>query len=72
MIIIKSIVLTIGLLAVAYVTLGFILSERNARCQKLWDKEKAMRIRNNPSISRAELCEYYVMFTLRNNCKVDF
>ena len=49
-----------------------ILIVHTARCQKLWNKEKAMRLRIDPAISRAELCEYYVMFCLRNNCKVEF
>ena len=45
---------------------------RNRKYQKLWDKEKLMRIRLNPKISRAELCEFYVMFCKRNNCNVEF
>ena len=40
--------------------------------QKLWYKEKLMRLRATPRISNADLCEYYVMFCKRNDCKVEF
>ena len=49
-----------------------MLAVHNARYQKIWNKEKAARLRIDPAISRAELCECYVMFCKRNNCKVDF
>lgn len=49
-----------------------ILVLRDRKYQKLWDKEKAMRLRFKPTISRAELCEYYVMFCKRNDCRVNF
>ena len=45
---------------------------RNIRYQKLWDKHKAMLVRVDPAITRAELCEQYVMFCIRNNCKVEY
>lgn len=55
-----------------YVVADLILVVRNNKYQKLWNKEKATKIRIDPNISRAELCEYYVMFCIRNGCKVDF
>ena len=58
------------ILAVILVSLAFVI--RNRKFQKLWDKEKAMRMRMKPAITRAELCEYFVMFCLRNDCKVEF
>ena len=49
-----------------------MLIARTAKYQKLWEKEKALRIRIKPNISRAELHEYYIMFCKRNNCDVEF
>ena len=50
----------------------FGLALRDRKFQKLWDKEKAMRLRIDPNISRADLCEQYVMFCKRNDCRVEF
>lgn len=55
-----------------YLIAGFALDLRTMKYQKKWKKEKAARIRIDPNISRAELCEQYVMFCKRNECKVDF
>ena len=55
-----------------YVLADLILVVRNNKYQKKWNKEKATRIRIDPNITRAELCEQYVMFCKRNDCKVDF
>lgn len=61
-----------------YVALGIYLIAKTAlriskvRLQNEWYKEKNTRKRLNPQISKAELCEYFVMFCKRNNCKVDF
>ena len=55
-----------------YVFADIIYSIRNRKYQKLWDKEKALHLRIDPNISRAKLCEYYVMFCKRNNCNVEF
>jgi hypothetical protein len=55
-----------------YVLAEIVCLIRNNKYQKKWDKEKAMRLRIDPAISRAELCEQYVMFCKRNGCKVDF
>jgi hypothetical protein len=49
-----------------------ILSIRNIKYQKKWNEYKAKLIKIDPAITRAELCEQYVMFCLRNNCKVEF
>lgn len=64
--------LIIELILLAYILVDLILSREDIRYQKLWYKEKALLIKMKPAISRAELCEYYVMFCLRNDCKVDF
>lgn len=55
-----------------YVFADLICSVRNRKYQKLWNNEKAMRLKIDPAITRAELCEFYVMFCMRNNCKVEF
>lgn len=55
-----------------YVFADLVYSIRNNKYQKRWNKEKAMRVRIDPNISRAELCEQYVMFCKRNGCKVEF
>ena len=55
-----------------YVVADLISAIRNAKYQKLWNKEKAMCVRIDPNISNAELCEQYVMFCKRNACKVDY
>ena len=49
-----------------------ILSIRNRIYQKKWDKEKIVFKKTNPKASKAELCEYFVIFCLRNDCKVNF
>lgn len=55
-----------------YVFVDLIYSIRNSKYQKLWNKEKANRLRIDPAITRAELCEQYVMFCIRNSCKVEY
>lgn len=55
-----------------YVFADLIYSIRNRKYQKKWDKEKAMRVKIDPAITRAELCEQYVMFCKRNACKVEY
>lgn len=49
-----------------------VSSVRNRKLQKEWADEKEMRLKCTPKITRAELCEYYVMFCKRNDCKVEF
>ena len=62
----------IDILIFIYVLSHLILSIRNLKYQKIWNREKAMRVRIDPNISNAELCEQYVMFCKRNGCKVEF
>ena len=57
---------------ILFVLAEIIIAVRNRKYQKLWEKEKAMRMRMNPKISRGDLSEYYVMFCKRNNCQVEF
>lgn len=64
--------LTTQLFIFFYVLYDLILAIRDRKYQKKWDKEKAMLVRVDPAITRAELCEQYVMFCKRNNCKVDY
>ena len=59
-------------LLLAYATVCFMVTIRNMVYQQRWEKEKAVWIRLNPQITRAELCEHYIMFCKRNDCKVDF
>lgn len=64
--------LLMDLFILAYLLADIILTIRNIKYQKLWYKEKATRLKIDPNISRAELCEFFVMFCKRNNCKVEF
>jgi hypothetical protein len=72
MIIFDILTVITGTLVCVYVFADLIYSIRNVRYQKLWNKEKAMREKIDPAITRAELCEQYVMFCKRNGCKVKF
>ena len=65
-------ILIVGILILSYILIAIIYSIRKKKYQKLWDKEKAMRIRIDPNISKAELCDQYVMFCKRNDCNVEF
>ena len=55
-----------------YIFADLIYEIHTRKYQKLWNKEKAMRLKIDPNISNAELCEQYVMFCKRNGCKVEF
>lgn len=55
-----------------YSLCGLIASIQNKKYQKMWNEKKALRIRIDPNITRAELCEYYVMFCKKNGCRVEF
>ena len=55
-----------------YVLADLVLTIRDIKYQKKWNETKAKLIKIDPNISRAELCEQYVMFCKRNDCKVDF
>ena len=59
-------------IVLAYVALNLIRIIRTIKYQKLWYKEKIMLLKCTPKPTKAELCEKYVMFCLRNDCKVDF
>ena len=56
----------------SYVFAEFIFAIRDRKYQKKWNIEKEKRIKIDPAITRAELCEQYVMFCKRNGCKVEF
>lgn len=58
--------------AFLYFFINLIIALRNRKYQKLWNNKKANIIRIDPHITRAELCEQFVMFCMRNNCKVEF
>lgn len=58
--------------AFLYFLINLIIELRNRKYQKIWNKKKANIIRIDPTITRAELCEQYVMFCKRNGCKVEF
>lgn len=45
---------------------------RTRKYQKIWNEKKTFYLKVKPSMSNAELCEQYVMFCKRNECKVDF
>lgn len=72
MIIFDILIVIAETLACIYIFADLICSIRNIKYQKLWNKEKAMRLRVDPAISKADLCEQYVMFCKRNGCKVEF
>ena len=66
-----------SLLVICFISLvcnwfAFTMLIRKRKYQKLWNREKTLRSKCKPTITKAELCEYYVMFCLRNDCKVDF
>ena len=55
-----------------YVIADLIVTVRDNKYQKKWNETKAKLIKIDPNITRAELCEQYVMFCKRNDCKVEF
>ena len=68
----EAFVITMNVFVGLYLLWTFLIALKDMKCQREWDKEKATRICLNSKISKAELCEYYVMFCKRNNCKVEF
>ena len=72
MIILKVLAITINVVIGLYLIGRILVDLQDMRCQKEWDKEKALRVKLKPNISKAELCEYYIMFCKRNNCRVDY
>lgn len=57
---------------VVYISLSFILALKERHYQKKWFATKVNRIKIDPNVTRAELCELYVDFCRKNNCKVEF
>ena len=55
-----------------YALTDIIFTLRDIKYEKKWKKEKAKLIKIDPAITRAELCEQYVMFCKRNDCKVEY
>ena len=55
-----------------YALANFINYVRVKKYQKLWYKEKVILLRAKPRVSNAEICERYVMFCKRNDCKVEY
>ena len=55
-----------------YILLDLISAVKTRKCQKKWNEMKAKFIKIDPAITRAELCEQYVLFCKRNDCKVEF
>ena len=53
---------------IVYFISDFIVGIRNKKYQKKWNKKKSNRIRIDPAITRAELCEEYVYFCKKNDC----
>ena len=72
MIIFQIIGFIVELFILFYVIVDLISAAKNIRYQKVWRLKKSSIVRIDPNITRAELCEQYVMFCKRNNCKVDF
>ena len=72
MIILKVVSIILNVVIGLYLIGSFLVELQDVKYQKEWNKEKAMRVKLKPNISRADLCEYYIMFCKRNNCKVDF
>ena len=70
--ILRFIGLTIKLILLMYSIVLIVLIIRNARYQKLWNLKKATLLRVDPTISRGDLCEQFVMFCKRNDCRIDF
>ena len=62
----------VSLFVFSYFVAEIIFVVQQRKYQKKWDIYKAKLIKVDPKITRAELCEQYVMFCLRNDCKVEF
>ena len=72
MIILRLICLIISLILLMYSAALIFLIIRNAKYQKLWNLKKETFLRVNPHVSRGDLCDQFVMFCKRNNCRIDF
>lgn len=67
--IVFTIMIVLLLAGVATDVAGLI---KYGKCQKKWDAVKANRRRIDPNVSNAELCELYVDFCDKYDCKVEF
>ena len=72
MIIFRIIGFLLELFMVFYVICDLAFAVRDAKYQKLWRLKKSSLVRIDPAITRAELCEQYVIFCKENNCRVEF
>jgi hypothetical protein len=72
MIILDILCVIAGVLMLAFVVADFVLLARNIKYQVLWNKKKAKIVKIDPAITRAELCEQYVIFCKVNRCKVEY
>jgi hypothetical protein len=72
MIILAFLLLILNIFTFLYTIIDIALVARNDRYQKRWDNKKALRIRIDPAITRAELCELYVEFCKKYDCKVEY
>ena len=72
MIIFDVLIAIIEILIFLYAFSNFVYYIRNKKYQKLWYKEKVILLRAKPRVSNAEICEKYVMFCKRNDCKVEY
>ena len=62
----------VGFFVLIYMLADLLFSIRNLKYQKLWNKQKANIKRIDPAITRAELCEKYVLFCKKHKCKVNY
>ena len=72
MIIFEFLITIAKALALLWIFADIVCWIRTKKYQKIWNKERAMLEKSNPKPKRADICEQYVMFCLRNDCKVDF
>lgn len=72
MIILAFLLLILNIFTFWYTIIGIALTARNKRYQKRWDNKKALRIKIDPAITRAELCELYVEFCKKYECVVEY
>lgn len=72
MIVFQIIGALIECLMIFYVIFDLLIAARNAKYQKLWRLKKSTLLRLDPMLTNADLCEQYVMFCEKNDCKVEF
>ena len=72
MILYKFIGLAVEAFILVYAIVNLVLIIRNKRYQRVWKLKKTTLMRVDPAITKAKLCEHYVMFCNKNKCKVKF